>query len=100
MSNMKHFKFNLFGTLYEIQFTVKITKRVPKFVTVKPDTKWIYAGETLKVDSVYSEGNEKFGETKGRYLRLSLLNTKFNERPDGSKYTTTVIHEKDLIPHY
>ncbi len=98
---MKDFKFNLFNTIYEITFSVKVTKRVPKYATVKPDSKWVYKGLKLKVDSVYLESNH-FHPEYGRSLRLSLQGTEFG--PGGSRfgygYKSTVIPEKDLILHY
>jgi len=93
---MKEFKFNIFNTLYQITFSFKVTKRVPKYATVKPETKWIYAGYKLKVDSVYTEAYHKAPE-RGRALRLSLEGTKFQVERG---YKSTVIDEIDLILHY
>jgi hypothetical protein len=91
---MKTFKIRLFGTLYEIN--VKITKRLPRFATVKADTKWIYAGHRFKVKDLYMESN-RFAPERGRSLRISLEGTKF-ETEKG--YKSTVIDEIDLILEY
>jgi hypothetical protein len=95
---MKNYKFKIFGTLYEV--TIKVTKRVPRYATVKFDTKWIYAGHTFKVDSVYMESN-RFAPERGRSLRLSLSGTKWGKSEQNPKgYTSTVIDEIDLILKY
>lgn len=94
----KKFKFNLFNTLYDLNINLKVTKKVPRYATVKPDSDWVYAGMKLKVDSVYIE-KDRMGD---RHLRLSLEGTEFG--PGGSRvgygYPNTVIREKDLILHY
>lgn len=95
----KEFKINLFGTLFEIVWSIKITKKVPRYVTVKPDTRWIYAGARLKVHSVYMEEGQFDEPGTGRHLRLSLIGTEFEYR-NGGVQTTTVIQEKDLILEY
>lgn len=91
----KNIKINLFGTLYNLSIELEINKRVPKFVTVKPETKWIYAGHKFEVQSVYMENN-RFAPERGRSLRIILEGTTFENRG----YKTTVIDEIDLIPHY
>ncbi len=86
---------NLFGTLFEIKISAKVTKKVPKYATVKPNTTWIYAGHRLKVESVYMQESHFDEPGSGRYLRLSLRGTAFE-----SKHKNTVIQEKDLVLHY
>jgi hypothetical protein len=64
-----------------------------QWATVKPETKWIYAGHRLKVESVNVESN-RFRVEDGRELRLSLVGTKFEKEHN---YTYTLIYERDLI---
>lgn len=92
----KQLKFKLFNTLYEMTLSVKITKRVPKFVTVKSTTNWIYKGQRFKVNGVKYEVS-KFAPEYGRTLEISLIGTEF-EKSKGYKYT--FIPESDLILEY
>jgi hypothetical protein len=99
-TGIKEFKINLFGTLYELTFQIRITKKVPRYAIVKKDTNWIYAGHRLKVDSVYIEHN-KWSPERGRKLRLSLLGTEWGKSGNNPKgYSSTVIDEIDLILEY
>ncbi len=68
---------------------MRILIEFEEYAYVKPETGWIYKGETLKVESVYIEKNHLHPE-RGRNLRLSLEGTHFTSR-------NTVIWEKDLI---
>ncbi len=100
MKNKPTFKIRIFGTLYEINVTIKITKRLPKYATVKPETKWIYAGHRFKVDGVYMEYN-RFSPERGRTLEISLIGTKWGKSEENPKgYQRTVIDEIDLILEY
>lgn len=64
-----------------------------EFVTVKKDTKWIYAGHRLKVLSKRPEG--RFEEGYGSQYKLCLKGTEFEKKYPTSPYT--FIYEMDLI---
>lgn len=93
-------KINLFRTLYDLNITLKVTKRVPKYVTVRSDTTWIYAGFKFKVDSVYMEETKYDDPGSGRKLRLLVSGSDYAKIHPESSYKTTVISERDLILHY
>lgn len=78
----------------------RVNVEYDEYATVKQETKWKYAGLTLKVDSVYVKDR---ADGFGRNLRLSLIGTPFEETYEflGEKrYKDTVIWENDLIISY
>jgi hypothetical protein len=80
----------LMQQLYLLSCKKKFTGRT---ATVKPDTKWVYAGHSLKVMGIYSVNWSGYGvyEDGSCHLQLSLDGTEWLDRG------YTVINEKDLI---